>query len=171
MKSISRVILFLLLFSLISTNDNYSQQSEIKVETIDKLKLEKLIKERNGKVLLLNLWATWCVPCREEFPDLVRLSSNYKNKNVEVVGISIDYPEEINSKIIPFLKKQNVNFKNYVNGFEKDEHLIDMIDPKWNGSLPATVIYDQKGKKKVFLEGKKSYSEFQKTISKMINAD
>jgi thiol-disulfide isomerase/thioredoxin len=171
MKSISRVILFLLLFSLISTNDNYSQQSEIKVETIDKLKLEKLIKERNGKVLLLNLWATWCVPCREEFPDLVRLSSNYKNKNVEVVGISIDYPEEINSKIIPFLKKQNVNFINFVNGFEKDEHLIDMIDPKWNGALPATVIYDEKGKKKVFLEGKKSYSEFQKTISKMINAD
>jgi thiol-disulfide isomerase/thioredoxin len=171
MKSISRVILFLLLISLISTNDNYSQQSEIKVETIDKLKLEKLIKERNGKVLLLNLWATWCVPCREEFPDLVRLSSNYKNKNVEVVGISIDYPEEINSKIIPFLKKQNVNFINFVNGFEKDEHLIDMIDPKWNGALPATVIYDEKGKKKVFLEGKKSYSEFQKTISKMINAD
>lgn len=165
MKNISYSIGLLFIFILLTISDNYSQQNHLKVETIDKIKLEKLIKERNGKVLLLNLWATWCVPCREEFPDLVKLSANFKNKNLEVVGISIDYPEEVDFKIIPFLKKLNVNFKNYVNGFEKDEQLIDMIDAKWNGALPATVIYDEKGKKAAFFEGKKSYDEFVNQIN------
>ncbi|MBX3006841.1 MAG: TlpA family protein disulfide reductase [Melioribacteraceae bacterium] len=165
MKNISYSIVLLLIIILFTSSNNYSQQNQLKVETIDKIKLEKLIKERNGKFLLLNLWATWCAPCREEFPDLVKLSDNFKSKNLEVVGISMDYPEEINSKIIPFLKKQNVSFKNYVNGFEKDEHLINAIDTSWIGAIPATVIYDEKGKKVAFFEGKKSYDEFVKQIS------
>ncbi len=148
----------ILLVLLLTYSLGLSQQKAIEVNRINKQQLQKIIKERNGKVLLLNLWATWCVPCREEFPDLVKLSAN--NKNVEVIGISIDYPEEIKSKIIPFLKKQKANFVNYVNGFEKDDELINAINQKWNGALPATAIYNLDGNQIAFLEGKKSYTDF-----------
>jgi thiol-disulfide isomerase/thioredoxin len=154
-----RVILFIgLLFA------TGLAQSGIKVETLDKGKLNQIIENRQGKILFLNLWATWCAPCREEFPDIVKLASQNKNKNVEFIGISIDYPEEIKSKIIPFLKSKKANFKNYVNGIKGDEELINILNVKWNGALPATFVYNEAGKQIVFLEGKHSFEDFEKAL-------
>ncbi|MCX6175392.1 MAG: TlpA disulfide reductase family protein [Ignavibacteriales bacterium] len=158
-----RFISLLMIILLFNSANVYPQRSEkITVETIDKTKLTKLIKDRKGKILFLNLWATWCVPCREEFPSIVKLADEMKD--VEFVGISIDFPDEVDSKIIPFLKSNKVNFTNYVNGFSGDEELINALDKKWNGALPATFIFDTKGNKKVFLSGSKSYEEFKKVI-------
>jgi thiol-disulfide isomerase/thioredoxin len=162
---ISAFLLFLLFTSLtVNADEKSKQNNKIVVESIDKDKLIKLIKERKGRLLFLNLWATWCVPCREEFPSINKLSEEFKD--VEFIGISVDFPEEVNSKIIPFLKSQNAKFVSYVNGFEGDEELINSIDKNWNGALPATIIYDKNGKKVSFLEGKKSYDEFKKEIEK-----
>lgn len=144
--------------------DKQKQSDKIVVETITKDKLSKLIKERKGKPLFLNLWATWCAPCREEFPAINKLAEELKD--VEFIGISVDFPEEVDSKIIPFLKSQNAKFVSYVNGFDGDEELINTLDKDWNGALPATFIYDKNGKKVSFLEGKKSYDEFKKELEK-----
>ena len=158
--------IFLITVLLLTCVEIYSQQSDkITVETIDKTKLAKLIKERKGKSLFLNLWATWCIPCREEFPSIVKLADEYKN--VEFVGISVDFPDEVDSKIIPFLKSNKANFISYVNGFDGDEELINALDKKWNGALPATFLFDRTGKKVTFLEGKKSYDEFKKEIEEL----
>lgn len=160
MKRLLSLFIIILLFN---STDIYPQQPEkITVQAIDKAKLAKLIKDRKGKILFLNLWATWCVPCREELPSIVKLASEIKD--VEFVGISVDFPDEIDSKILPFLKSNNVEFKNYVNGFSGDEELINALDKNWNGALPATFIYDTKGNKKIFLSGGKSYDEFKKEI-------
>ncbi|NMB80938.1 MAG: redoxin domain-containing protein [Ignavibacteria bacterium] len=163
--------LFLAIFSFLILSQSFvladekpKQNDKIVVETITKDKLAKIIKERKGKPLFLNLWATWCVPCREEFPAINKLAEELKD--VEFVGISVDFPEEVDSKIIPFLKLQNAKFISYVNGFEGDEELINTLDKDWNGALPATFIYDKNGKKVSFLEGKKSYDEFKKEIEK-----
>lgn len=155
-------IIFLLLINL--TTAGSKQNDNITVEKIDRAKLSKLIKERKGKPLFLNLWATWCVPCREEFPSIVKLTGEHKD--VDFIGISVDFPEEVESKIIPFLKSNKANFVSYVNGFEGDEELINLLDKNWNGALPATFIFDKSGKKISFLEGKKSYEEFKKEILK-----
>jgi thiol-disulfide isomerase/thioredoxin len=158
-------IFLLLIFLLFAVSLN----AQIKVESLDKHGLEKIVKERNGKVLLLNIWATWCVPCREEFPDLVKVANEYAKDKVEVIGISTDFPEDMKSKIIPFLKKKNVNFTNYISAFKNDEELINFIDKDWSGALPATVIYDQAGNKCAFLEGKKSYAHFTEQLNRLIS--
>jgi thiol-disulfide isomerase/thioredoxin len=158
----NRKILFALILFAALPLAGYAQQ--IKVEPIDKTKLQKIIKERKGKPLFLNLWATWCVPCREEFPAINKLSDEFKD--VEFVGISVDFPEEVESKIIPFLTSQKAKFVSYVNAFEGDEELINTLDKNWNGALPATFIFDKNGKKVSFLEGKKTYEEFKKEIEK-----
>ncbi len=158
-----KIFLFLITILLLNCVEIFPQQSgKITVETIDRAKLTKLIKERKGKILFLNLWATWCVPCREEFPSIVKLANEIKD--VEFVGISVDFPDEVDSKIIPFLKLNKVDYTNYINGFSGDEELINALDKKWNGALPATFIFDVKGNKKVFLSGSKSYDEFKKEI-------
>ncbi len=166
MKNFISAFLLILFFIGITANadEKSKQNNKIVVESIDKDKLVKLIKERKGKPLFLNLWATWCIPCREEFPSINKLSEEFKD--VEFIGISVDFPEEVDSKIIPFLKSQNAKFISYVNGFEGDEELINSIDKNWNGALPATIIFDKNGKKVAFLEGKKSYEEFKKEIEK-----
>lgn len=79
------------------------------VKSIDQNELNSIIENREGKLLLINIWATWCVPCREEFPDLVELSQHYQNE-LDVIAISVDFTEDIQTKIKPFLKRIKSNF-------------------------------------------------------------
>jgi thiol-disulfide isomerase/thioredoxin len=133
------------------------------VKLIDSVGLHRLIRERNGKVLLLNIWATWCLPCKEEFPGLIKLAG--KDTLIEVVGISVDYPDEINSKVIPFLLKLKVPFQVYVAAFTKQENFITAVDSLWNGAIPATYLYDRQGTQRVSMIGEKNYEEFMKEVN------
>jgi thiol-disulfide isomerase/thioredoxin len=165
----------------ILSNCSSDQDSEIKIDQennfeglqaeIRKLTpqmLDELIKNRNGKVLLINVWATWCIPCREEFPDLVKLAEKYQERNLEIIGISADYPDEIISKIQPFVKSQRVNFPIYVQNFDKQENFINYFNEDWRGALPATFIFDKSGIQQAFLLGKHSYKEFQQNVEKFL---
>jgi len=140
------------------------------IDAMDETKLINLIEKRAGNVLFINVWATWCVPCREEFPDLVRLADYYDGKNVDIIGLNIEYPDELESKVKPFLMKMNVNFKNYIHSFETQENLINLFNEGWNGALPATFIYDKNGKQHYFRIGKHSFDEFKSLIDSVNTA-
>jgi thiol-disulfide isomerase/thioredoxin len=157
------ILVLLLLFSSLNFAQN---KNNIIVVPISKFDLKELIKNRNGKSLLVNIWASWCIPCREEFPDLVQLSNNYKEK-LDVVAISVDYNDEIEMKVVPFLIQNHVRFPVYINGFEKDEELINFLNSSWNGALPGTFIYDTNGKQVIFLDGKQSYERFSSIIENL----
>ena len=139
-----------------------------RVELIDSAGLRKLMSERRGNVLLLNIWATWCSPCVEELPDLVRLSRSYGHAPVEIVGISVDYPDEIDSKVIPFLDSTSVPFKMYVAKFDKQEDFINALSTSWSGAVPATFIYDSEGKRRLSLVGQRTYTQFKRAVDKVI---
>ncbi len=141
--------------------------AQIKIEEIDIDKINKIIQNRDGKPLLINIWATWCMPCREEFPDLVKVSEKFKGK-VDVIGISVDFPDEINSKILPFAEKNKVNFKLYVNSESDQEKFINYFDKEWNGAIPATFIYDANGKQVKRIYGKKDYNFFSSSLNQYL---
>ena len=134
------------------------------VASIDEPAFEQLITERNGKVLLLNVWATWCLPCKEEFPDLVRLAQDTSGRDVEIVGLSVDFPDEVESRIKPFLQEQHANFKIYVADFKDQDSFINGLNPEWSGALPATFIFDSNGKRKAFMLGKHTYQQFKEAL-------
>lgn len=134
------------------------------VRTIDKKGLDALIAQRNGKVLLLNVWATWCIPCKEEFPDLVALSNALDPKKAEVVAISVDFPDEITQKVAPFVKKMKTPFRVYVQDFPSQDDFINSFDPQWGGAVPATFIYDAGGRQQKYLLGKQSYGQLKKAV-------
>ena len=136
------------------------------VPAIDEQDLNRLISERHGKVLFLSIWATWCVPCKEEFPDLIRLHHELGGQQVEIVGISADYEDEVESKIVPFLQKMNVPFQNYVASFKHQEDFINAVDSSWNGALPVSLIYDPQGGKTYFHLGKGTFEQFKREIEK-----
>ena len=152
----------------IHSNKNQSiPKTEVRVDLLDTAKWQEIKSLNKGKVLFVNIWATWCLPCKEEFPDLVKLAEEYQNSDVVIVGVSVDYQDEIVSKIIPFLQSQKARFPNYVQNFKQPEVLINMFNEKWRGAVPATFIYDQNGIQKAFLLGKKSYEEFKTAIEKI----
>lgn len=147
----------------------YSQaelDSEIKI--INDSDLLRILVEEKGSAVLINVWATWCAPCREEFPDLVKLSNDYRNQ-IRFIGISADEVEDIDDKVIPFLKSQNAQFENYLIKVSDPEDFINALNIDWSGAIPATFIYDKNGLQSVALIGKQSYNELNNEIKKVID--
>jgi thiol-disulfide isomerase/thioredoxin len=154
----------LLGFLLLTVSLSSAQQ----VRTIGKKGLDSLIANRNGKVLMLNIWATWCIPCKEEFPDLVRLSNELKGKNAEIVAVSVDFPDEIKEKVAPFVKKMKTPFRVYVADFASQDEFFASFDKSWSGAIPATFIYDPSGKQKAFLLGKQRHDQLKKAVEDVL---
>lgn len=166
---IRQILYYAVIVSLgIFIQPQYTQPIDTEIDEISLDGLSELIKNRNSKVLLINIWATWCVPCREEFPGLIELSDQYED-GLEVVGISIDYPDELESKIYPFLNKFQLNFTNYISGEKNAEKFINFLNTDWNGALPASFIYDTDGEQVEFFIGKKSFKEFEKVVLQYFN--
>lgn len=109
--------------------------------------------------MLLNFWATWCAPCVEEFPDLVRIANENPDR-LTVIAVTIDAEEDVQSKVIPFLIKQATPFPSYIKNTKDDEAFINNIDPKWSGAIPATFIYRPDGTLALRLVGQQSYEKF-----------
>jgi thiol-disulfide isomerase/thioredoxin len=102
------------------------------------------MKQWQGKPLVVNYWATWCGPCRQEMPELVELQKKYQGK-IQFIGIAIDEVKPVTV----FVKQYKVNFPTLIGG----NSAMDMMRAQGNvqGGLPFTVIYDAKGKQ-VFKE-------------------
>ena len=149
---------------------NVFSQSGVKtqVKIINVSDLEKIINQNDERALLINVWATWCLPCREEIPELVKLAKDY-NKYIRVVGISADDPDDLDSKVLPFLKNQNAEFENYIIKVVDPEDFINLLNKDWSGAIPATFLYDKYGKQKEILIGKQSYELFEKAVKKVID--
>ena len=131
---------------------------------LDRSGISSLIEQRNGKILVLNIWATWCQPCKEEFPDLMLLSDSLRDDNVDVIALSVDFPDEIDSKIIPFLTAMGSRLKVYVADVDSQDEMFALFSAEWSGAIPATFIFDPSGKERKALIGKKSYAEFLKAV-------
>ncbi|HEY1435223.1 MAG TPA: TlpA disulfide reductase family protein [Thermoanaerobaculia bacterium] len=135
---------------------------------IDAKGLAAAVAKDRGKVVVVNFWATWCVPCREEFPDLVRLEKAYRARGVAVLGVSIDLPKDM-PKIEKFLATHKPDFPNFVKrAGGDDQDFIDAVDPKWGGELPFTVLYGRDGKKARVLSGRQSSADFEKAIEELL---
>ncbi len=106
----------------------------------------KLRADSQGKVLLLNFWATWCAPCVAEFPEFVMIDKNYRAKGVRMVSISTDEKSDLEGAVIPFLKKQKAEFESFLSDANDPQELIDVVDKNWSGALPATFVFDKQGK-------------------------
>ena len=99
---------------------------------------------------------------------VIKISDKY-GEMIELIGISIDFPDEVESKIIPFLNKLKPNFINYVNVENDTERFINNLNPGWSGAIPATFFYDSEGKQFLFYEVKMSFKEIENEVLKMIN--
>ena len=104
-----------------------------------------ILKNTGDKLRLINIWATWCGPCVEEFPDFITINRMYRSRDFEFISISADDPT-LKDKVHKFLKKQQASNKNYLFNTDNKYKLIEAVDPKWQGGLPYTILVEPGGK-------------------------
>lgn len=141
--------------------------SEVKVETLTYEELEPLLNLKNDKTYVINFWATWCTPCIKELPAFEKLNSEYKDKNVEVILVSIDFPKQLEKRLKPYIKKKNLQSKVILLNVDKENAWVKKIDENWGGAIPATLIYNKSQKK--FYPQTFNYTELVNELQSFIN--
>lgn len=134
------------------------------IHIINKDSLSNILTDNKGKVIFINVWATWCEPCVKEFPDIVKIYNEYKNKNISFLSLSVDLKSDIDSVVIPFLKKQSAGLPVYLVDEKSSEAVINYLNPEWSGAIPVTIIYDKKGRREKFLSGAQDYLQLKNSI-------
>ena len=128
--------------------------------------IQSLVAKNRGKVVLLNFWATWCPPCANEFPALVRLHGAYKAKGLELIAISMNDLSEMD-EVATFVRQQKPTFSLYLTGTVQDG-FYQSIDKRWSSGLPLTMIYDKAGKLLFFHDGERTYAQFERDIQPLL---
>jgi thiol-disulfide isomerase/thioredoxin len=141
-------------------------------QTIAKWKMNDVVKSYSGKndtTYVVNFWATFCKPCNEELPDFIRLAEKYKKQKVKLLLVSLDLPSYVAVRLPAFIKKNNYK-TNHVWLNETDADIFcPMIDPKWSGAIPATIIVNNKTGYRKFAEDQISPADFEKYLNEAIS--
>lgn len=142
-----------------------------KVTQIDTVALQNLLKREGDtqKPLLVNFWATWCAPCIEEFPDLVKIDNDYKGK-IDFITITLDDIEEINTGVPKFLKRMNAGMPTYLLKTDDEGAAISTVYQDWQGGLPFTIFFDGKGTVVYNRQGKIVVDTLRKELDKQTTA-
>lgn len=136
-----------------------SQKVELELKDINGRVLK--FADYKGKVLLINFWATWCVPCRSEIPELIELQSKYKNQGLQVIGIT--YPPEKLSEVQRYVKNAKVNYP-IVIGTKATKAIFTKSE-----TLPITVVVDRDGNVKHLIEGIFYADEFDEKVKPLLD--
>ena len=136
------------------------------LEVYDHDGLEPLINVTDDKIHVVNFWATWCAPCVKELPYFEKLNEEYKDKDVELLLVSLDFPRQYETKLKPFLKEKQLKSRVVCLDDVNQNRWIPAIDTTWSGALPATIIY--KGNKRQFYEKSFTYEELEKEVQQFL---
>lgn len=116
------------------------------VRQVDAAGLKDLLTSGGGgtaRPLLVNFWATWCGPCREEFPDLVKVDEQYRSRGLDFITVSLDDTADISKAVPDFLNEVHARMPAFLLNAVEPETAINAVDPSWSGGLPATFLFDR----------------------------
>jgi thiol-disulfide isomerase/thioredoxin len=135
---------------------------------IDLAGYKRILAKYRGKPLLVNFWATWCEPCRYEYPMIVDLASHYAPRGLVVVGVSLDDDSDMNL-VRHFLTRNEPDFPNFRQkpGIDTDAFLQG-VNPGWNGAIPSTVFYGRDGQIVEQFIGTRPRAEFDQAIREIL---
>jgi thiol-disulfide isomerase/thioredoxin len=136
-----------LLFSCKKEAIKVANKTVTSVKTYTYNELKPLLEKQDSKTYVINFWATWCAPCVKELPAFEKLNKEYAAKNVEVILVSLDFPKQVEKRLLPFINKKNLQSKVVLLDDVNEDVWIKEIDSTWSGALPATLIYSSKGRK------------------------
>jgi thiol-disulfide isomerase/thioredoxin len=136
-------------------------------EMIDAQAYQKLLEQYRGKPLLVNFWATWCEPCRDEYPLLNELAKQYAPQGLRVVGVSMDDDGDL-ILMRRFLARYRPVFPNYRKKAGTEAAFRQAVLPEWTGSLPISVFYGKDGRQVGHFIGEGTRDKYEAAIRAML---
>jgi thiol-disulfide isomerase/thioredoxin len=137
-------------------------------ELIDTVGYQKLLQQYKGKPLLVTFWATWCEPCRDEYPMLNELAKQYAPQGLKVVGVSLDQDGDL-ILMRRFLARYKPIFPNYRKKKGEEDAFVQTVLPGWNGSIPASVFYAKDGQQVGHFVGAGDHDTYEAAIKMLLS--
>lgn len=131
--------------------------------------LMKRITNSSDTIYVINFWATWCAPCVKELPYFEKLNERYASEKVKVLLVSMDFLKDYRNKLVPFVKKKKLKSEVLLLNETKPNEFIDKINPKWSGSIPATMIVNGTKKYNEFFEKELTYEFLEGKVKELID--
>jgi thiol-disulfide isomerase/thioredoxin len=172
--AVSASIVLLTSFAALAQSQKRTSRAakpSVVVREIDAPSLAAILKRESApRPLLVNFWATWCDPCREEFPDLVKLDRQFRPHGLDTISVSLDDLADIKTGVPEFLRQMRATMPAYLLNVPDPDQIISSVDPKWSGALPATFLYDAEGKVVFKHFGRFKPQELRVAIEKLLDS-
>jgi thiol-disulfide isomerase/thioredoxin len=157
---------FLIITILFCFNDIFSAE-KILTYTFEEFKENILVNHNSDELLVINFWATWCGPCVRELPYFEEANTKFKDDNVRIILVSLDFEKQYEEKLLPFIKEKGLNSELIWLNDTKYNDWIDQVTPEWSGAIPATVFM-KNGEVLAFHEAELSKEELELIINKLL---
>src|SRR5690554_479312 len=138
MSKLVTSILFLTLPFLLLAE---SKRGEADIPVVNFKQLQPLLEKENDTVYVVNFWATYCAPCVKEIPYFEQLGEKNRDKKLKILMVSLDMKSQLESKLIPYVKKHSIQNQVILLDDVKFNDWILLVDKEWTGARPATHIY------------------------------
>ena len=122
----------------------------------------QILAQHQGKILIVNFWATWCPPCREEIPVFIDAQAKFGTKGLQFVGVALDDARQVGE----FAREFGINYPVLIGGISESEALRKLGNP--GGGLPYTLIYDRDGKLREKIIGGLDQARLERLIAPLI---
>lgn len=131
--------------------------------------LLKRIHNNSDTIYVVNFWATWCKPCVQELPDFESFNRQNKPALVKVLLVSMDFKEDLEKKVVPFLQKNKYSMEVVLLDEINGNDFINKINTKWGGAIPATYFTTKNKKKEELFEKKVTLEILNSTMNQFLN--
>ncbi len=138
-------------------------EKNIAIEEASLDEIKSLVANNSEQLRLINVWATWCAPCRLEYPEFVVIQRMFGARDFEFISISADKISQ-KGKALEFLEKEASALRNFISVTDDKYELIETIDPDWNGALPYTLLIEPGGNIIWKHQGEVDFQELKRTI-------
>jgi thiol-disulfide isomerase/thioredoxin len=162
---------FISIFISITSISACAQQSSNATSTaIPKLKIDELVKmiDTSSQPLIINFWATWCKPCTHEIPWFEETVAEFKDKNVKLILVSLDFKEDYPNKLKQFVAKQKYQSQVVWLNETNADVFCPQIDSLWGGSIPSTLMINKKKNYRQFFEHQIKEERFRLEVQKLV---
>jgi len=155
------------LFAAVSTLAAPQAAAPSDPKLVDAQGYQKLVEQYRGKAVLFTFWATWCEPCRDEFPMVNELAKQYAPQGLHVVGINLDQDGDL-ILMRRFITRYKPVFPNYRKKAGDEDAFVQAVLPGWNGAIPASVFYAKDGRQIGHLLGAGDRATYEAAIRSLL---
>ena len=158
----NRISIFIALVALF-----FSELQAQNVPVIDLNYLDARLENGADTTYVVNFWATWCGPCVKELPFFETLESNNTGEKFKVLLVTLDFVENLESKVIPFIERKEIKSEVLLLDESNPNEWIPRVSDKWSGAIPATIFVNTQKKTRHFHEGSFKEGELETKLKEL----